>query len=108
MLLNGLAAETVYYWHDFGHAHTLATLDLVNLDSWLPSFHQSTLGLHIHDAIALRDHRAAGFGDIDQAFAWLDKAVDEEMVDWELIKEPMFEDLHRDPRFERLRRRLGL
>ncbi|HET6340799.1 MAG TPA: protein kinase [Gemmatimonadota bacterium] len=50
----------------------------------------------------------AGFGDIDQAFAWLDKAVDEKMVDWELIKEPLFEDLHRDPRFERLRQRLGL
>jgi tetratricopeptide (TPR) repeat protein len=50
----------------------------------------------------------AGFGDFDQAFAWLDKAADEKKLDWETIKEPLFEDLHRDPRFERLRQRLGL
>ena len=50
----------------------------------------------------------AGFGDTNQAFAWLDKAVDDKSMDWETIKEPMFEDLQRDPRFEHLRQRLGL
>ena len=50
----------------------------------------------------------AGFGDNDQAFDWLNKAADEKTMDWETIKEPLFEDLHRDPRFERLRQRLGL
>lgn len=50
----------------------------------------------------------AGLGDMDQAFAWLDRAADEGAVDWVTLREPMFADLHRDPRFEDLRRRLGL
>jgi tetratricopeptide (TPR) repeat protein len=49
----------------------------------------------------------AGVGDTDQAFAWLDKAVEDKSVDWETIKEPMFEDLHSDPRFGRFRQRRG-
>lgn len=48
-----------------------------------------------------------GLRDYDQAFAWLDKAVDESSVNRDLML-PMFEDLHRDPRFERLRSRLWL
>lgn len=49
----------------------------------------------------------AGLGDFDQTFAWLDKSVD----DWSIgsfIMDPTFEDLHRDPRFELLKKRLGL
>jgi tetratricopeptide (TPR) repeat protein len=49
----------------------------------------------------------AGLGDFDQAFAWLDRSVEDQSLD-EQIMTPTFEDLHRDPRFERLRRRLGL
>lgn len=49
----------------------------------------------------------AGLRDYDQAFAWLEKAVDENSVTRDLML-PTFEDLHRDPRFERLKRRLGL
>lgn len=67
MILDSLDGSTICYWHDFGHAHTLATLDLVSLDSWLPAFQRSTLGLHLHDAIGLLDHRAAGAGDVDFA-----------------------------------------
>jgi hypothetical protein len=48
-----------------------------------------------------------GLGDFDQALAWLDSSVDDLSLD-ELIMTPTFEDLHRDPRFERLRRTLGL
>lgn len=49
----------------------------------------------------------AGMGDYDEAFAWLDKAVDERSITRDLML-PVFEDLHRDPRFERLKSRLGL
>jgi serine/threonine-protein kinase len=48
-----------------------------------------------------------GLRDYDQAFAWLDKAVDENRVTRDIML-PVFEDLHRDPRFERLRSRLRL
>jgi tetratricopeptide (TPR) repeat protein len=49
----------------------------------------------------------AGLGDFDSAFEWLDRAF----VDRSLrpdIMEPLFEDLRRDPRFERIRERLGI
>jgi eukaryotic-like serine/threonine-protein kinase len=49
----------------------------------------------------------AGLGDLDQAFLWLDRALDEGLVAYYLMG-PGFEDLRRDPRFERIRRRLGI
>lgn len=49
----------------------------------------------------------AGLGDFDQTFAWLDKAVDDRSI-VSFIMGPTFEDLHRDPRFQQLRKRLGL
>jgi TolB-like protein/DNA-binding SARP family transcriptional activator len=48
----------------------------------------------------------AGLRDYDQAFAWLDKAADENSARVYLM-DPMFEDLHRDPRFDRLKARLS-
>lgn len=49
----------------------------------------------------------AGLRDYDEAFAWLDKAVDENSVRVYLTG-PMFDDLRRDARFDRVRRRIGL
>jgi serine/threonine-protein kinase len=49
----------------------------------------------------------AGLGDFDLAFAWLDRSIDDLSIG-SVINGPTFEDLHRDPRFQRLRRRLGL
>jgi TolB-like protein/DNA-binding SARP family transcriptional activator len=49
----------------------------------------------------------AGLGNRDQAFEWLDRSIDDLSLS-ETIMLPLFDDLHGDPRFERLRRRLGL
>jgi TolB-like protein/tetratricopeptide (TPR) repeat protein len=49
----------------------------------------------------------AGFGDLDQTFEWLDKSIDDQSIS-SMIMGPTFEDLRRDPRFEKLRERLGL
>jgi tetratricopeptide (TPR) repeat protein len=48
----------------------------------------------------------AGLGDLDQAFAWLDKSVDDRSIG-SFIMGPTFDNLQRDPRFTGLRRRLG-
>lgn len=48
-----------------------------------------------------------GLGDHDQAFAWLDRAVEEGSIRVYLM-DPVFEDLHADPRFSRLKERMGL
>jgi eukaryotic-like serine/threonine-protein kinase len=49
----------------------------------------------------------AGLGDLDQAFAWLDKSVDDLSIS-SMIMGPTFDELHGDPRFERFKQRLGL
>ncbi|MEO5904285.1 MAG: protein kinase [Gemmatimonadaceae bacterium] len=49
----------------------------------------------------------AGFGDLDQTFEWLDKAIDDRSIN-SFIMGPTFDDLHRDPRFQRFRARLKL
>jgi len=49
----------------------------------------------------------AGLGNRDQAFEWLDRSIDDLSLS-ENIMLPLFHDLHADPRFRRLRSRLGL
>ena len=47
----------------------------------------------------------AGFRDFDNAFVWLDRAVDDRSLRYNIM-EPAFEELRRDPRFARLRQKL--
>jgi len=49
----------------------------------------------------------AGLDEHDQAFAWLDRAVEDQSLRVQIVQ-PTFEDLHGDPRFARLKVRLGL
>jgi len=49
----------------------------------------------------------AGLRDYDQAFAWLNKAADDASITAYIV-EPMFADLHRDPRYGALRQRMRL
>src|SRR6266536_852940 len=51
----------------------------------------------------------AGLGEKDQTFRWLEKAFEERHPYLSLIKvEPVFDDLHSDPRFTELVRRVGI
>lgn len=49
----------------------------------------------------------AGFGDFDGAFEWLDKAIDDRSLRYNIM-EPAFSELRQDPRFDRVRQRLGI
>ena len=70
----------------------------------------------LSDLLAGREYSHGAFGiatvymglrDYDEAFNWLDKAVDEHSTRPYLMG-PMFEELRRDPRFARVKARLGL
>jgi len=51
----------------------------------------------------------AGIGDVDQAFYWLDKAIDERSSGIPGLKvDPVYDSLHSDPRFAKLLQRLNL
>jgi TolB-like protein/tRNA A-37 threonylcarbamoyl transferase component Bud32/Tfp pilus assembly protein PilF len=50
-----------------------------------------------------------GLGDRDSGFAWLERAYEDRQEDLALLNvDPRFDDLHDDPRFQSLRRRLRL
>ena len=49
----------------------------------------------------------AGLRDYDKAFEFLDRAIDDRSLQYSIM-EPAFEELRRDPRFDRVRQRLGL
>lgn len=53
------------YWHDTGHAHIHELLGIVSQREMLETFAQNLIGLHLHDARGLDDHRVPGTGDID-------------------------------------------
>jgi hypothetical protein len=48
-----------------------------------------------------------GFREFDNAFEWLDRSIDERSLRYNIM-EPAFEELRRDPRFNRVRARLGI
>ena len=51
----------------------------------------------------------AGLGEKDQAFAWLEKTYEDrnEMIIW-LMTDPPFDNLHSDPRFDKLMQRIRM
>jgi sugar phosphate isomerase/epimerase len=57
--------ETVYYWHDTGHAQNQANLGFTPHEEWLIAFSPKTLGVHFHDIRGLKDHLIPGMGKID-------------------------------------------
>ena len=59
--------DSVYYWHDTGHAQNLQNLGFTPHEEWLRAFGPRTLGVHFHDIQGLRDHLIPGMGEIDFA-----------------------------------------
>jgi len=49
----------------------------------------------------------AGLHELDRAFDRLDKSIDDRSLRYNIM-EPAFEELSRDPRFDRMRNRLGI
>jgi hypothetical protein len=54
----------------------------------------------------------AGLGDLDRAFAWLERALDDGSLVlnpwWGEVVEPAFQELQDDRRFQRVKERLNL
>ncbi|HEX6050826.1 MAG TPA: protein kinase, partial [Gemmatimonadaceae bacterium] len=50
----------------------------------------------------------AGLGDVEQALRWLNAAVESRGILITLAREPMYDTLRADPRFERILERIGL
>jgi len=60
--------EWVGYWHDVGHAQVLQHMGFWRHEEWLRRFagpQGRVIGVHLHDVVGLRDHLAAGLGQMD-------------------------------------------
>lgn len=66
-LLGHFGDGVIGYWHDVGHAQTLERLGLFKHKDWLLRFGSRMVGIHLHDAQGLNDHKAVGLGDINLA-----------------------------------------
>jgi len=53
------------FWYDVGHAETLDRLGFGPHEEWLRRYASRMMGVHLHDVRGLRDHYAAGLGEID-------------------------------------------
>jgi sugar phosphate isomerase/epimerase len=66
-LLSEFADPVVGYWHDAGHAQTLANLGFWSPLDWLDMAGERIVGTHLHDCLGLRDHLIPGMGMVDFA-----------------------------------------
>jgi len=64
-LLDLGCGEVVGYWHDVGHAQVLQHLGFHTHKEWLDRFAGRMIGVHLHDVVGLKDHLAAGLGQVD-------------------------------------------
>jgi len=64
-LLESIDDERVGFWYDVGHAQTLDNLGFDSHEEWLRRYADRMVGVHLHDIKGIRDHHAAGLGEID-------------------------------------------
>jgi len=55
----------VGYWHDIGHAQVQENLGFQTQKEWLSRFSPRMIGVHLHDVVGVKDHLAAGLGQVD-------------------------------------------
>ena len=65
VIFEKFAGAPIGYWHDTGHAHAQESLSIIAVDELLKRYHKKLVGMHIHDARGLDDHRPPGCGEID-------------------------------------------
>ncbi len=57
--------EKIGYWHDIGHAVVQERLGFLDAKELLFAFRDNLIGLHIHDVLGIKDHKAPLMGDVD-------------------------------------------
>lgn len=64
-ILSETDKETVYYWHDTGHAQILENLSLATHINYLKEYGGRLLGIHLHDVSGADDHIPPPKGGVD-------------------------------------------
>ncbi|OGF98034.1 MAG: hypothetical protein A2Z06_04520, partial [Candidatus Glassbacteria bacterium RBG_16_58_8] len=64
LILNRFEGGPIRYWHDVGHGMVQEHLGLTPHLDWLNRYGMNLAGIHLHDAVGIRDHLAPGRGEI--------------------------------------------
>lgn len=64
-LIAAAASPAVGFWYDLGHAAVKGNLGWEDPGEYLKRYEKHLVGLHIHDVIQSRDHKAPREGDLD-------------------------------------------
>lgn len=64
-MIEAVNSPAVGYWHDLGHAAVKGNLGWEDPGEYLKRYGKYLVGLHIHDVIRTRDHKAPLEGDLD-------------------------------------------
>jgi sugar phosphate isomerase/epimerase len=65
IILDQFRGGPIGYWHDTGHAAVAETLGIVRHEELLKLYAPHLVGVHLHDALGLDDHKPPGQGEID-------------------------------------------
>ena len=65
IILNQFRGAPIGYWHDTGHAAVFETLGILKHEDLLQTYGPHMVGIHLHDALKLDDHKPPGKGEID-------------------------------------------
>jgi sugar phosphate isomerase/epimerase len=66
-ILTRMGSPFLRYWHDIGHAHVMEVLGFSRPDEVPTQLPDDASGVHVHDAVFIRDHKAPGSGNIPLA-----------------------------------------
>ena len=64
-ILEQFRGGNIRYWHDMGHAFAQESMGIIPQKDLLTAYSEMLIGIHIHDAEGLDDHRAPGQGKVD-------------------------------------------
>jgi sugar phosphate isomerase/epimerase len=64
-LLELAGPDQLGFVYDTGHAQALDRLGFYPREEWLQRYSARIIGIHLHDAIGISDHLAAGLGEVD-------------------------------------------
>lgn len=64
-IFNRFSGPNIGYWHDIGHAVVQERIGFLDAKEPLLAFRNNLIGLHIHDVLGIKDHRAPMMGEVD-------------------------------------------
>ena len=65
IIIDQLRGAPIGYWHDAGHAAVFETLGILKHEELLQRYAPHLVGIHLHDALKLDDHKPPGKGESD-------------------------------------------